>query len=165
MDTYALATSLAVDYPVLNIFWTMLELFLWILWFFLLFKIITDIFRSHDIGGWGKAGWLVLVIFLPLIGILVYLIARGQGMGKRDLEQAQQADAALRAYIREAAATPTATPAATSARTPAATPAAGAAGGGGGRGHVEDLARLADLRDRGAISDEEYQRAKDKLLM
>ncbi|MFF7989636.1 SHOCT domain-containing protein [Kitasatospora xanthocidica] len=136
---------LAVDYPVLNIFWTMLELFLWILWFFLLFKIITDIFRSHDLSGWGKAGWLVLVIILPLIGILAYLIARGQSMGKRDLEQAQQTEAAVKAYIREAAG-PT------------------AADGGSGS-HVDDLARLADLREKGAISDEEYQKAKDKLLV
>ncbi|MFJ9776291.1 SHOCT domain-containing protein [Kitasatospora sp. NPDC101157] len=151
---------LAVDYPVLNIFWTMLELFLWILWFFLLFKIITDIFRSHDLSGWGKAGWLVLVILLPLIGVLVYLIARGQSMGKRDLEQAQQADAAFRAYIRDAAATPD------SGGGVGAAGSAGVGGGGvGGRSHVEDLARLADLRDRGAISDEEYQKAKDKLLM
>ncbi|MFJ8476212.1 SHOCT domain-containing protein [Kitasatospora sp. NPDC094011] len=145
MDTNALAASLAVDYPMLNIFWTMLELFLWILWFFLLFKIITDIFRSHDLSGWGKAGWLVLVIILPLIGILAYLIARGQGMGKRDVEQAQKADEAVRAYIRDAA--------------------GNAPGDGGGSGsHVEDLAKLADLKERGVISDEEYQKAKDKLL-
>ncbi|MFH9352010.1 SHOCT domain-containing protein [Kitasatospora sp. NPDC017646] len=158
---------LAVDYPVLNIFWTMLELFLWILWFFLLFKIISDIFRSHDLSGWGKAGWLILVIFLPLIGILVYLIARGQSMGMRDIEQAQQADAAVRAYIRDAAGTQAVTPAAGAAGTQAGTPAAATAppAAGGGRSHVEDLARLADLRDRGAISDEEYRRAKDKLLM
>ncbi|MFI9360852.1 SHOCT domain-containing protein [Kitasatospora sp. NPDC053057] len=139
---------LAVDYPVLNIFWTMLELFLWVLWFFLLFKIITDIFRSHDLSGWGKAGWVVLVIILPLIGVLAYLIARGQSMGMRDVEQAQQADAAVRAYIRDAAAGPQPE-----------------GGGGAGRSHVEDLAKLADLRDRGAISDEEYQKAKDKLLV
>ncbi|GAB7186395.1 SHOCT domain-containing protein [Kitasatospora sp. Ki12] len=137
---------LAVDYPVLNIFWTMLELFLWILWFFLLFKIITDIFRSHDLSGWGKAGWLVLVIILPLIGVLAYLIARGQSMGKRDVEQAQQTEAAVKAYIRDAA-------------------GSGADTGGGGRSHVDDLARLADLKERGAISDEEYQKAKDKLLV
>ncbi|MGW1177091.1 SHOCT domain-containing protein [Kitasatospora sp. NPDC002543] len=149
MDT----TSLAVDYPALHIFWTMLELFLWILWFFLLFKIITDIFRSHDLGGWGKAGWLVLVIILPLIGVLAYLIARGQSMGTRDVEQAQRSEAAFKAYIRDAAGT-------------------GPGGGGGGStavgatgpSHVEDLARLADLKERGAISDEEYQKAKDKLL-
>jgi hypothetical protein len=139
---------LALDYPVLNIFWTMLELFLWVLWFFLLFKIITDIFRSHDLGGWGKAGWLLVVIILPLIGVLAYLIARGAGMGKRDVEQAQQAEAAFKAYVRDAA---------------AGTPPAG--GAPGGRSHVDDLARLADLKDKGAISDEEYQKAKDKLLV
>ncbi|MFF2149433.1 SHOCT domain-containing protein [Kitasatospora sp. NPDC058190] len=139
---------LAVDYPVLNIFWTMLELFLWVLWFFLLFKIITDIFRSHDLGGWGKAGWLLVVIILPLIGVLAYLIARGAGMGKRDVAQAQQAEAAFKAYVRDAA---------------AGTPPEG--GAPGGRSHVDDLTRLADLKDRGAISDEEYQKAKDKLLV
>ncbi|MFD7902094.1 SHOCT domain-containing protein [Kitasatospora sp. NPDC057904] len=147
MDTSSLAASLAVDYPVLNIFWTMLELFLWVLWFFLLFKIITDIFRSHDLSGWGKAGWLVLVIILPLIGVLAYLIARGEGMGKRDVAQAQQAEAAVQAYIRDAAGT------------------SGATADGAGRSHVDDLATLADLKDKGLISAEEYQRAKDKLLV
>ncbi|MFE7636680.1 MULTISPECIES: SHOCT domain-containing protein [unclassified Kitasatospora] len=137
---------LAVDYPALHIFWTMLELFLWILWFFLLFKIITDIFRSHDLGGWAKAGWLVLVIILPLIGVLAYLIARGQSMGKRDVEQAERSEAAFKSYIRDAAGT------------------APAGGGGGGGSHVDDLAKLADLKEKGAISDEEYQKAKDKLL-
>ncbi|MFE5583288.1 SHOCT domain-containing protein [Kitasatospora sp. NPDC056531] len=137
---------LALDYPVLNIFWTMLELFLWVLWFFLLFKIITDIFRSHDLSGWGKAGWLVLVIILPLIGVLAYLIARGAGMGKRDVAQAEQAEASFKAYIRDAA-------------------VGGTPPEGGGRSHVDDLARLADLKDKGAISDEEYQKAKDKLLV
>ncbi|MFE4360944.1 MULTISPECIES: SHOCT domain-containing protein [Streptomycetaceae] len=137
---------LAVDYPALHIFWTMLELFLWILWFFLLFKIITDIFRSHDLGGWAKAGWLVLVIILPLIGVLAYLIARGQSMGKRDVEQAERSEAAFKSYIRDAAGT------------------APAGGGGGGGSHVDDLAKLAALKEKGAISDEEYQKAKDKLL-
>ncbi|MEU8924027.1 SHOCT domain-containing protein [Kitasatospora sp. NPDC048545] len=145
MDTSSLTASplAATDYPLLNIFWTMLELFVWILWFFLLFKIITDIFRSHDLSGWGKAGWLVLVILLPLIGVLVYLIARGQSMGRRDIEQARQNDAAFKAYIRDAAASDAA---------------------GGGAGHVDDLAKLADLKEKGAISEEEYQKAKDKIL-
>ncbi|MER7579004.1 SHOCT domain-containing protein [Kitasatospora sp. NPDC097691] len=138
MDTY----TLAADYPLLNIFWTMLELFLWILWFFLLFKIITDIFRSHDLSGWGKAGWLVLVILLPLIGVLIYLIARGQSMTKRDIEQAKESQAAFQAYVRDAA----------------------ASGPDAGGSHVDDLAKLADLKEKGAISDEEYQKAKAKLL-
>ncbi|MET8630643.1 SHOCT domain-containing protein [Kitasatospora sp. NPDC004669] len=148
MDTYSLAASLAADYPLLNIFWTMLELFLWVLWFFLLFKIITDIFRSHDLSGWGKAGWLVLVILLPLIGILAYLIARGQSMGQRDIEQAQKAEAAFKAYVQEAAST-----------------APDSGKGAGGRSHVDDLATLADLKEKGAISEEEYQKAKEKLLV
>ncbi|MFE7189905.1 SHOCT domain-containing protein [Kitasatospora sp. NPDC057541] len=138
------------NYPLLNIFWTMLELFLWILWFFLLFKIITDIFRSHDMGGWAKAGWLLLVILLPLIGVLVYVIVRGKSMGQRDLEQAQKADAAFKAYIRDAA-----------GPAPGTEPGEGAPA----RSHVDDLARLADLKSSGAISEEEYQKAKDKLLV
>ncbi len=133
------------NYPLLDIFWTMLELFLWILWFFLLFKIITDIFRSRDMGGGAKAGWTILVILLPFLGVLVYLIVRGGSMHERDVAQAQQADAAFQEYVRKAAGT----------------------GGGqapAGGGHVEDLAKLSELRNSGALSEEEYQRAKDKLL-
>ncbi|MFD8481371.1 SHOCT domain-containing protein [Kitasatospora sp. NPDC059673] len=137
-----------MDYPLLNIFWTMLELFLWILWFFLLFKIIGDIFRSQDMGGGAKAGWTVLVILLPFLGVLIYLIVRGGSMHERDLAQAQQADAAFQDYIRRAAGT-----------APAAGPAEG-----GPKSHVDDLHRLAELKNSGAITDEEYQRAKDKLL-
>ncbi|CAN3979926.1 SHOCT domain-containing protein [Kitasatospora purpeofusca] len=138
------------NYPLLNIFWTMLELFLWILWFFLLFKIITDIFRSHDMGGWAKAGWMILVILLPLIGVLVYVIVRGKSMGERDVAQAQKADAAFKAYIRDAAATPG---------------EGGTGEAGTGRSHVDDLAKLAALKADGSITEEEYQRAKDKLLV
>ncbi|MFB7380093.1 SHOCT domain-containing protein [Kitasatospora purpeofusca] len=138
------------NYPLLNIFWTMLELFLWILWFFLLFKIITDIFRSHDMGGWAKAGWMILVILLPLIGVLVYVIVRGKSMGERDVAQAQKADAAFKAYIRDAAGTPG---------------EGGTGGEGTGRSHVDDLAKLAELKANGSISEEEYQKAKDKLLV
>jgi len=134
------------DYPLLNLFWTMLWLFLWVLWFFLLFKVISDIFRSHDMGGWGKAGWLIFVILLPYIGVLIYLIVRGRSMSERDVAQAKDSEAAFKAYIRETAAT------------------------GGGQAasapsHVDELAKLADLRSSGAITDEEYQKAKDKLLV
>ncbi|WP_328957399.1 SHOCT domain-containing protein [Kitasatospora purpeofusca] len=138
------------NYPLLNIFWTMLELFLWILWFFLLFKIITDIFRSHDMGGWAKAGWMILVILVPLIGVLVYVIVRGKSMGERDVAQAQKADAAFKAYIRDAAGGPG---------------EGGTGDAGTGRSHVDDLAKLAELKANGSISEEEYQRAKDKLLV
>ncbi|MFJ5233068.1 SHOCT domain-containing protein [Kitasatospora sp. NPDC088391] len=129
------------NYPLLNIFWTMLELFLWILWFFLLFKIITDIFRSNDMGGGAKAGWTIFVILLPFLGVLVYLIVRGGSMHERDLDQAKQADAAFQDYVRRAA-----------AGTPPST------------NHVDELSKLAELKNSGALSEDEYRRAKDKLL-
>ncbi|WP_406194416.1 SHOCT domain-containing protein [Kitasatospora sp. NBC_01560] len=130
------------DYPLLNLFWTMLEFFLLVLWFFLLFKIIVDIFRSHDMGGWGKAGWMLFVILLPLLGVLVYVIVRGRSMGERDAEDAARADAAFKAYVKETA----------------------AESGGGGAGQTDQLAKLADLRSSGAISEEEFRKAKEKLL-
>ncbi|MFE5331057.1 SHOCT domain-containing protein [Embleya sp. NPDC056575] len=132
------------DYPLLNVFWTMMWLFLWVLWFFLLFRVITDIFRSHDLGGWAKAGWLVFTIVLPYVGVLVYLIVRGRSMSGRDLAQAKENDAAVRAYIRDAA---------------------GSAGETNrGASPVEQLGKLADLRNNGAISEEEFQQAKQKVL-
>ncbi|MFC1416673.1 SHOCT domain-containing protein [Streptacidiphilus cavernicola] len=129
------------NYPLLNVFWTMLEFFLWILWFFLLFKILTDLFRSHDLSGWAKAGWIVLVILLPFLGVLLYVIIRGRSMSQRDQEQAKQADDAFKQYVRNAA-----------------------ADGGTAPNHVDELARLADLKSSGALTPEEFQKAKDKLL-
>ena len=126
------------DYPLLNLFWTMLELFLWVLWFFLLFRIIVDIFRSDDLGGWGKTLWLIFVIVLPFLGVFVYLIARGSSMGERDARQAQEADAAARAYIQSAAGTSTST--------------------------ADELAKLASLRDQGVITDAEFAAQKAKVL-
>ncbi|MFK0255855.1 SHOCT domain-containing protein [Streptomyces sp. NPDC090445] len=128
------------DYPLLNLFWTMLLIFLWVLWFFLLFKILTDIFRSQDMGGWGKAGWTIFVVILPFLGILVYLIARGKGMAERDMKSAADADAAFKAYVRDAATT------------------------SGTGGSASELAALADLKERGAITEAEFQQAKQKLL-
>ncbi|MBO0918824.1 SHOCT domain-containing protein [Streptomyces laculatispora] len=134
------------DYPLLNLFWTMLWFFLWIMWLFLLFRVIMDIFRSDDLHGWAKAGWLVLALVLPYVGVLIYVIARGKSMGSRDAKEVRDRDAAFKAYVREAAGTDT-------------------AGGATKSSHVEDLTRLADLRDKGAITDEEYQQAKAKLLV
>ena len=78
---------LAYDYPLLGVFWTMFVFFIWIAWIFILFKIFADIFRSHDMGGGAKALWVIFVIFLPFLGTFVYLIARGKGMGERDIER------------------------------------------------------------------------------
>ncbi|MFE2165104.1 SHOCT domain-containing protein [Streptomyces sp. NPDC059447] len=127
------------DYPLLNLFWTMLWLFLWILWFFLLFKIITDIFRDHSMSGWGKAGWLIFVIILPFLGVFVYLIARGKSMAERDAKQMKDSEAAFQDYVRKTAGT-------------------------GGGGSADELHKLAALKDKGDITQEEFDRAKAKLL-
>ncbi|MDQ0796618.1 SHOCT domain-containing protein [Streptomyces sp. B1I3] len=125
------------DYPLLNLFWTMLWLFLWVMWFFLLFKVVTDIFRDHSLSGWAKAGWLVLTLVLPYLGVFVYLIARGKSMGQRDAKQLKEHEEAVRQYIQQTA------------------------GGGNPMGELE---KLSTLKDKGDITQEEFERAKTKLL-
>ncbi|MEU5216672.1 SHOCT domain-containing protein [Streptomyces sp. NPDC020807] len=130
------------DYPLLDLFWTMLWFFLWIMWLFLLFKIITDIFRDDELSGWGKAGWLILCLVLPFIGVLIYVIARGTGMTQRETARARDAEAAFQDYIRETAG-----------------PGAGGTGSAG-----DELTRLVGLKERGALTEEEFQKAKAKIL-
>ena len=127
------------NYPLLDIFLSTLYFFCWILWIMLLFWIILDIFRSQDLSGWGKAGWLLFVIILPLIGVLVYLIARGRSMGERQQKDAEARDQATRAYIRDAAAS-------------------------NGTSQSDELAKLAGLHDQGVLSDQEFAQAKAKIL-
>jgi ABC-type multidrug transport system fused ATPase/permease subunit len=127
------------SYPLLNVFWTIFEVFLWVIWFWILITVFIDIFRSSDLSGWGKALWFLFVLFIPLIGVLVYLIARGGSMQERAAQQAQQQDAQARAYIQQAA---TGAPANT----------------------ADQLAKLADLRDREVISAAEFDREKAKIL-
>src|SRR6478672_6352998 len=79
------------SYPLLVAFWTILEIFLWVLWIWVLIYVFIDIFRSHDLSGWAKALWFIFVLFIPLIGVLVYLIARGGSMQERAQQQAPQA--------------------------------------------------------------------------
>ena len=129
---------LAYDYPILGLFWTMLWLFLWIAWLMLLFRVIIDIFRSKDMGGWGKALWAIFVVVLPFLGVFVYLIARGHTMADRDAEQAQAQRAAFDAYVRDAA--------------------------GSKGGTADELSKLADLKSQGVISDAEFEQQKAKLL-
>ncbi|MFC5663942.1 SHOCT domain-containing protein [Kitasatospora misakiensis] len=129
------------DYPLLDIFLTTMWFFLWILWFMLLFRIFGDLFRDDTVGGWGKAGWCVFLILLPFLGVFVYLIARGKGMGAREMAKMKQADAEFRDYVRDAAGA--------EAKKPSA---------------AEELARLAELKRDGAITEEEYQRAKALVL-
>lgn len=123
--------------PLLDVFFATMWLFLWILWIFLLVRIIIDIFRSRDLGGWGKAGWLAFVIILPFLGVLVYVLARGREMGERDMEDAQARDTAFRSYVKDAA---------------------------NGGGTADEIAKLADLRDRGVITEDDFQQGKAHVL-
>ena len=91
------------SYPLLGAFWTILEIFLWVLWIWVLIYVFIDIFRSRDLSGWAKALWFIFVLFIPLIGVLVYLIARGDKMHERAVQQVQQQDREARQYIQEAA--------------------------------------------------------------
>src|SRR4029078_3285288 len=81
------AMPIAADYPFMDVFWSILVFFLWVAWLLLLFRIFGDIFRRHDIGGGAKAAWSIFVIFLPFLGVLIYLIAEGSEMTRRDREQ------------------------------------------------------------------------------
>jgi ABC-type multidrug transport system fused ATPase/permease subunit len=125
------------SYPLLNAFWTIVEIFLWVIWIWILIYVFIDIFRSRDLSGWGKALWFIFVLFIPLIGVLVYLIARGGSMHERAVQQAQQQDAAMRSYIQETAGAPSS---------------------------ADQLAKLADLRDRGVITADEFEAQKAKIL-
>ena len=107
------------------------------IWFWILIMVFIDIFRSHDLSGWAKALWFLFVLFIPLIGVLVYLIVRGDSMHERSARQAQQQDEAFRGYVQQAA---------------------------GSGSTADQLAKLADLRDRGVITPEEFDREKAKIL-
>ena len=127
------------SYPLLNLFWTMIEFFLWVIWIWILIWVFIDIFRSHDLSGWAKALWFLFVLIIPLIGVLVYLIVRGDSMHERAVRQAQQQDEDARRYIQQAAES-----------SPAST--------------ADQLTKLADLRDRGVITAAEFEREKAKIL-
>ncbi|MER6070224.1 SHOCT domain-containing protein [Streptomyces sp. NPDC001817] len=133
-------TYLAYDYPVLGVFWSMLVFFLWIMWFVLLFRVIVDVFRDDGMNGWAKAAWTLFVIVVPFLGVLVYLIARGKGMGEREVAQARAQQEAFDSYVRQTAqgTTPTSS--------------------------ADELAKLSAMRTRGEITDDEFRRAKELVL-
>jgi hypothetical protein len=125
-----------MSYPLLDIFWTILEFFLWLVWIWVFVMVIFDIFRSHDLSGWAKALWVLFVAIIPLIGVLVYLIVRGGSMHERQAQQAQRQDEAFRSYVQQAASPNSA----------------------------DQLTKLAELRDHGVITADEFEREKAKIL-
>jgi hypothetical protein len=121
-----------------QVFLSMLWFFLFFIWIWLLIVVFGDIFRSDDLSGWGKALWCIFIIVVPYLGVFVYLIARGNKMQEHSAQAAQAQDAAVRQYVQSVA--------------------------GSGGGAADEIARLADLRDRGVISEAEFQQAKAKAI-
>jgi len=116
---------------------TVADIFLFVIWIWLLITILMDLFRDHELSGWWKAVWVLFLVFLPFLGVLVYLIARGNGMRDRMIAQQREVQQATDAYIRQTV----------SASSPA-----------------EELSKLADLREKGAITEEEFQSLKAKVV-
>jgi hypothetical protein len=127
-----------VNYPLLDLFWTIFLVFLWVMWFWILITVFIDIFRSHDLSGGGKTLWFLFVLLIPLVGVVCYLIVRGGDMHRRADRQAEQQEAAFRGYVQDAA--------------------------GQSTSPADQIAKLADLHDRGVLSDQEFQREKAKVL-
>ena len=125
------------DYPFFGVLWSMLVFFVWVAWFMLLFRIIGDIFRRRDIGGGAKTLWLIFTLFLPFLGVFVYLISQSDEMAKRDLERAQAAQAQFNDYVQQAA------------------------GSGGASAEID---KAKQLLDSGAINESEFAALKAKAL-
>ena len=130
---------LASSYPILDIFLTTLYFFLFIIWLWLLFMVFIDVFRSHDIGGWAKALWVIFIIVMPYLGVLVYLIARGGKMNERAAQQAALQQKAFDQYVKQTAGTP-------------------------GETTADQLHKLADLKSQGVLTDAEFETQKAKIL-
>lgn len=127
---------LVADYSFGEALGTVLAVFIFVAWIMVLFTILSDLFRDHDMSGWGKAVWVVFLIFIPFLTALVYLIARGGGMRERAVKEQAEQKKHFDEYIRETA----------------------------GSSSVDELANLAELHDKGKISDAEYEQMKAKLL-
>ena len=132
-------STAADDYPLADLMWTFVFFFALLIYFWLIITAFGDLFRRHDISGWGKAGWIAVILLVPLIGSVTYLITQGRAMSDRSLRQAQQAQQRTDDYIASVASP--------------------------GAREVEEIARAKDLLDRGAISQEEFEQLKRRLLV
>ena len=129
---------IAYNYPILSLIWMMFMFFVFVLWIWLLITVFIDIFRSSDLGGFAKAIWVLFIIVLPLLGVLIYLIARGGKMHERAAQQAQAQQQAFDSYVQQVA--------------------------GSGGGSADQLAKLADLKEKGVLTDAEFEAQKAKIL-
>jgi Short C-terminal domain/Phospholipase_D-nuclease N-terminal len=123
------------DFPFLEFLWAMIIFFAWVIWIWIAITTLIDVFRRHDIGGWGKAAWTVFIIVLPFLGVLIYLIAEHEGMRERSEKQAQAQQQEFDQYVRQAAG-----------------------------GSAAEIAKAKELLDSGAITQAEYDALKAKAL-
>jgi hypothetical protein len=128
---------LAADYPLLDIVWTMLVFFAWVIWFWLLIAVFSDLFGRHDISGWGKAGWMLLVVALPYLGVFIYMIAQGARMAERKAAATKASRASFDEYVRDVASN---------------------------GGPSDQIAKAKQLLDSGAINEAEFEQIKQKAL-
>ena len=126
---------IAADYPFMDVLWSMIIFFFWVIWIWIVVTVLSDVFRRHDIGGWAKAAWVVFVVILPWLGVLIYLIAQHDGMRERGMKQAQAQKDQLDQYVREASG-----------------------------GSADEIAKAKQLLDQGAITQEEFDALKVKAL-
>ena len=126
---------IAADYPFLDVFWTMIIFFFWVIWIWIVITVLIDVFRRHDIGGFAKALWVVFVVILPWLGVLIYLIVEHDGMRERGMKQAQAQKDQFDQYVREASG-----------------------------GSADEIAKAKQLLDQGAITQEEFDALKAKAL-
>lgn len=135
----------ATSYPLLDAFWTMIVFFAWVIWFWMLIVIFGDLFKRSDISGWGKAGWFVLILFLPYVGVLIYLIAQGKHMAERRQREVVESKAQFDDYVRQVASS-----------------SGGTASSNGSA--AEQIRQGKQLLDSGAITSEEFEALKRKTL-
>jgi ABC-type multidrug transport system fused ATPase/permease subunit len=128
---------IAADYPFLDVFWTMIIFFCWVAWIWVLIVIISDLFRRHDTSGWIKALWVIFLIILPFLGVLIYLIANGSGMSRRQADSVRASQEQFDSYVQSVASS---------------------------SGHASELEKAKGLLDSGAITQEEYDKLKAKVL-
>lgn len=128
---------IGADYPFLDVLWTIIVIFAWVIWFWLLITVFADLFRRRDISGWAKAGWIIFVIILPYLGVLIYLIAQHDGMAERNMQQAQAAQSQFDSYVKDVAAS---------------------------SGPAGEIEKAKQLLDSGAISQAEFDSLKAKAL-
>src|SRR4051794_10520822 len=132
----------ASNYPLMDAFWTMIVFFAWVIWFWMLIVIFSDLFRRSDVSGWGKAGWFVLLLILPYFGVLIYLIAQGKHMAERRQQDAVQSKNQFDDYVRQVSASSS-----------------------NGKGNAaEEIRQGKQLLDSGAITTDEFEALKRKSL-